>query len=111
MFDSEAAITVVFAFKTVWEFYIVLRGKGSARRLRPIEPEKAACATHLIAAIHHDRVVNSGTGEAIVPRRLAVVEIRPGIACQVKAMPPQIDVQLIGLKGPARVASGAHQCP
>src|SRR5882672_6943433 len=115
MCHSEAPVAIVLALEAVrssragrWE----RSGERSARRLRPIQPEETAGAPHLILAINHQRVVNAGARKTVVPRWLAVVEVRPGVACQIESVIPQVHMQLIGLKGTSsRVAPRSHQCP
>src|SRR6266404_3378403 len=118
MFHSETPVAIMLALKTVWGIREVCGGRRgercrerSARCLGPIHPEKTAGTPHLVAAIHHDRVVNGGAGEPVVPRRLAVVKIRPSIPRQVETVPPQVHVQLIGLERTSRVAPRPHQGP
>src|ERR1700722_7054180 len=110
MFHSEAAIAIVLALKLV-EVIRSLDGERCAGCLRPVEPEETSGATHLVLSVHHYRVVNGGAGETVVPRRLAVIEIGTGVASDIEAVPPEIDVQLIGLERTTSVASGANESP
>ena len=56
-------------------------------------------------------VMNGGARESIIPRRGTVVEICSGVASEIDALPPQIDVQLIGLKRAARVIDRRESSP
>ena len=36
-------------------------------------------------------------GQAVIPGRIGIVEVRPGILGHVQAAPPQVHVQLVGM--------------
>ena len=110
MLHAKTLVAVVLTLKTIGAS-LTGRRIRPARRLRPVDPEKAASAAHLVVMIDRDSVMNGSSRESIIPRRRSVVEICSGVARQVNALPPQIHVQLIGLKRPASVSAGADQRP
>src|SRR6266576_2212294 len=102
------------AIKTIWPGGASIGQipvEGSAGRLRPIHPQKAAGATHLIFTIDDHSIVNGRPRESVVPWRVDIVEICSGIPGYVDSVMPQVHVKLIGLKRAPGVASRSHQCP
>src|ERR1700722_1569093 len=87
------------------------RRVDAARSLRPVDPQKPAGPAHLIPLIDHDGVMNGCPSKAIIPRDLAVVEVRSRIPRKIGAFPPQIEVQLIGLEGAATISSSTDHRP
>src|SRR5271157_1421725 len=75
---------------------------ASAIGVDPVQVKETSGAPHLVAAIHRDRVVNKGGYERIVPGRGAVVKICPGVLGDVQAAPPQVNMELVGMRGARR---------
>jgi hypothetical protein len=107
---AQTAIAIVLAFKSVG-LNTLIRNAYVARSLRPIDPEKAAGAAHLVFAIDSNSIMNGGTGKSVIPRRRTVIQIGTRVACEVNAFPPKVNVQLIGLERTTRVTASADHGP
>src|SRR5258705_10953661 len=66
---SQMTVAVMLTFKTIWPAGAGIGripAEGSAGRLRPIQPQKAAGATHLIFTIDDHSIVNGRPRESVV---------------------------------------------
>ena len=60
-----------------------------------VEIKKSSGARELVATVDRDRVVQLRGSKSVIPGRVGIVKIRPGILGHIQAAPPQIHVQLI----------------
>src|SRR5689334_19170457 len=65
--------------------------------LCPIRPSETSEHFHLILVIDNYGVVNSRVSQSVTPGTLATIKISPGIAGDVLAPNPQVDVELVGV--------------
>src|SRR5262245_52036996 len=82
-----------------------------ALSLGPIDPKEPCRPRHLILAVNGDCIVNRSDGQAVLPGGSRIVEIRAGVACNVHAAPPQIEVQLVRLAGAIMVVRRSDHSP
>src|SRR5512140_896270 len=106
---SAGCIPVVFRFEG--------GDRGPALRLpspfrgRPIEPEKPAQTAHRIGVIHGDSIVRGRPGESVVPIAAIAVQVSSRVTRDVLTLPPQVEMQLVGLAGAVRVIAAAKHRP
>ena len=56
--------------------------------IEPIEIKESPGARELVATVDRDRVVYLCNGQTVIPGRIGIIEIRPGILGHIQAAPP-----------------------
>ena len=84
---------------------IVLRSNGFIGKtacieqagLGPIQPEKPPGAQHLVLSVDLNGVVDKVCRQGIIPGRSGGVAVSSGVQGNIFAVPPQVDVKLVGM--------------
>src|SRR5664280_2198967 len=73
--------------------------------VEPIQVKEPPGAGELVTAVQGDGVMDQGGRQAVIPGGSSIVQVRSGIPGDVQAAPPQVEMQLVGVRG-----AGAELC-
>ena len=79
--------------------------------LCPVQPQEAPGAVHLLLVVNHGRVVYTGSGKTVVPRRRGGVAVGAGVAGDIDPLPPQLNMQLVSLCRAVFISHRAYAAP
>ena len=77
--------------------------------MRPIQPQEAAGAGHLVPAVQGEGVVDKTSREGIVPGGRGIVLEGARVTGDVDAAPPQVHMQLVGVRGAVLEVGGVDE--